>query len=128
MPNFEGAIKVGNLLLYKAKFISSNFTETIGVLLDMGLLLFEESSLKPIILIPILGSIIKKVEKERFGNNNCFEITLPNGTTKVFAVRKTRERESWLLQFSKVKKDFDEKMKKIGLVKKMSTKKVVKFK
>ena len=128
MPNFEGAIKVGNLLLYKAKFISSNFTETIGVLLDMGLLLFEESSLKPIILIPILGSIIKKVEKERFGNNNCFEITLPNGTTKVFAVRKTRERESWLLQFSKVKKDFDEKMKKIGVVKKMSTKKVVKFK
>ena len=128
MPNFEGAIKVGNLLLYKAKFISSNFTETIGVLLEMGLYLFEESTLKPIMLIPILGSKIKKVEKERFGNNNCFEITMPNGTTKVFAVRKTRERESWLLQISKIRKDFDEKMKKIEVVKKANTKKVAKFK
>ena len=129
LPDFDGAAKVGQLLLYKAKFISSNFTETIGVLINIGLLLFEESSLKPIMLIPILGSVVKKVEKERFGNNNCFEIILSSGATKVFAVRKTRDRDSWIAQFTKMKKDFDEKMKKIGVVvKKSSTKKVVKFK
>ena len=129
LPDFDGAVKVGKLLLYKAKFISSNFTETIGVLINIGLLLFEESSLKPIILIPVNGSVIKKVEKERFGNNNCFEIILSSGTTKVFAVRKTRERDSWIAQFTKMKKEYDEKMKKIGVVtKKSSTKKVVKFK
>ena len=129
LPNFDGALKVGQLLLYKAKFITSNFTETIGVLINIGLLLFEESSLKPIMLIPILGSVIKKVEKERFGNNNCFEIILSSGATKVFAVRKTRERESWIAQFTKMKKEYDDKMKKIGVVlKKSSTKKVVKFK
>ena len=93
----------------------------------MGLYLFEESTLKPIMLIPILGSKIKKVEKERFGNNNCFEVILPSGTTKVFAVRKTRERESWIIQIAKVKKEFDERMQKIGAVRKISTKKAVKF-
>jgi hypothetical protein len=117
LPNFDGASKVGYLSLYKGKFISSIFTETIGVLIEVGLLLVEEASLKPIALIPILGSIINKVEKERFGNNNCFEIILPNGTTKVFSARKTRERDSWLVQFSKMKKDFNEKIKKIGITK-----------
>ena len=127
LQNFDGAFKIGYILMYKAKFISSNFTEAIGVLLNIGLLLFEESSLKPIALIPILGSIVKKVEKERFGNNNCFEVILPSGTTKVFAVRKTRERESWIIQIAKVKKEFDERMQKIGAVRKISTKKAVKF-
>ena len=127
LQNFDGAIKVGYLLLYKAKFISSNFTECIGVLLNIGLLVFEEASLKPIALIPILGSIVKKVEKERFGNNNCFEIILPSGTTRVIAVRKSRERESWLIQLAKVKREYDDKMKKIGAVKKVSSKKAVKF-
>ena len=117
LPNFDGASKVGYLSLYKGKFISSIFTETIGVLIEVGLLLVEEASLKPIALIPILGSTINKVEKERFGNNNCFEITLPSGTTKVFSARKTRERDSWLVQFSKMKKDFNEKLKKIGITK-----------
>ena len=117
LPNFDGASKVGYLSLYKGKFISSIFTETIGVLIEVGLLLVEEASLKPIALIPILGSTINKVEKERFGNNNCFEIILPNGTTKVFSARKTRERDSWLVQFSKMKKDFNEKIKKIGITK-----------
>ena len=128
LPNFDGAIKVGYLSLYKAKFISSNFTDTIGVLTNIGLLLLEESSLRPILLIPILGSIIKKVEKERFGNNNCFEIIMASGITKVFSVRKSRERDTWMVQFSKMKKDYDEKMKLIGAIKKISTKKVVKFK
>lgn len=117
LPNFDGASKVGYLSLYKGKFISSIFTETIGILIEIGLLLVEEASLKPIALIPILGSTINKVEKERFGNNNCFEIILPNGTTKVFSARKTRERDSWLVQFSKMKKDFNEKIKKIGITK-----------
>ena len=126
--NFDGALKVGYLYLYKAKFISSNFTETIGILIDVGLLLMEESTLRPIALIPILGSIVKKVEKERFGNNNCFEIILPSGVTRVFSVRKSRERDSWLAQISKMKKDHDEKMKKIGAVKKVSTKKLIKLK
>ena len=123
--NFDGALKVGYLSLYKAKFISSNFTDTIGVLINIGLLLLEESTLRPIILIPIIGSIVKKVEKERFGNNNCFEIILPSGVTKVFSVRKVRDRDSWMVQFSKMKKDFDEKIRKIGAIKKMSTKKLV---
>ena len=127
LQNFDGAIKVGYLLLYKAKFIASNFTECIGVLLNIGLLVFEEASLKPIALIPILGSIVKKVEKERFGNNNCFEIILPSGTTRVIAVRKSRERESWMIQFAKIKREYDDKMKKIGAVKKVSSKKAVKF-
>ena len=126
--NFDGAIKAGYLSLYKAKFISSNFSDTIGILIDIGLLLVEESNLRPIALIPILDSIIKKVEKERFGNNNCFEIILPSGVTKVFSVRKPRERESWLTQFSKMKKEHEEKMKKIGAIKKISTKKVIKLK
>ena len=117
LPNFDGASKVGYLSLYKGKFISSIFTETIGVLIEIGLLLVEEASLKPIVLVPIIGSIINKVEKERFGNNNCFEIILPNGTTKVFSARKTRERDSWIAQFSKMKKDFNEKIKKIGITK-----------
>ena len=127
--NFDGAIKVGYLSLYKAKFISSNFSDVIGVLLNIGLLLVEESNLRPIAIIPILDSIIKKVEKERFGNNNCFEIYLPSGVTKVFSVRKPRERESWLIEFSKMKKDHDDKMKRFGAFqKKMSTKKVLELK
>ena len=126
--NFDGALKVGYLSLYKGKFISSIFTETIGVLINIGLLLVEEATLKPLGLIPILGSVINKVEKERFGNNNCFEIILPSGQTKVFAVRKARERETWIAQFSKMKKEYEEKMKKIGVSKKVSTKLLNKLK
>ena len=70
-------------------------------------------------IIPILGSITTKVEKERFGNNNCFEIILPSGINKVFAVRKVRDRESWLAQFSKLKKEYELKMKRIGVTKKV---------
>jgi len=126
--NFDGAVKVGYLSLYKGKFISSIFTETIGVLINIGLLLVEEATLKPLGLIPILGSVINKVEKERFGNNNCFEIILPSGQTKVFAVRKARERETWIAQFSKMKKEYEEKMKKIGVSKKVNTKLLNKLK
>ena len=116
--NFDGALKVGFLSFYKAKFISSIFTETIGVLIDVGLLLIEEASFKPLALIPIIGSTITKVEKERFGNNHCFEITTANGITRVFDAHKHRERESWIVQFKKMQKDYKEKIKKLGAIEK----------
>ena len=95
----DGAVKVGYLSLYKGTLFSSTFVETVGVLTHIGLIILEEATLRPMEIIPILGSITTKVEKERFGNNNCFEIILPSGISKVFAVRKVRDRESWLAQF-----------------------------
>ena len=126
--NLDGALKVGYLSLYKETFLSSNFIETIGVLTNIGLILLEEATLKPLTIIPILGSISTKVEKERFGNNNCFEIILPSGVTKVLAVRKSRERESWLAQFTKMKKELEEKMRKIGATRRNSFKILKKLK
>ena len=126
--NLDGALKVGYLSLYKESFLSSNFIETIGVLTNIGLILLEEATLKPLTIIPILGSISTKVEKERFGNNNCFEIILPSGVTKVLAVRKSRERESWLAQFTKMKKELEEKMRKIGPTRRNSNKILKKLK
>ena len=107
LPNFDGAIKFGYLSLYKPRLISSNFTETIGVLTNIGLLLLEESSLRPIQLIPILESKIKKV------NNKSLEIILPSGISNLFQFRKPRERDEWMQQFSKMKNDYNEKMKLI---------------
>ena len=126
--NLDGAIKMGYLSLYKESFLSSNFIETIGVLTSIGLILLEEATLKPLMIIPILGSITTKVEKERFGNNNCFEIILPSGVTKVLAVRKSRERESWLAQFTKMKKELEDKMRKIGATRRNSLKILKKLK
>ncbi len=124
----DGAVKVGYLSLYKGTLFSSTFVETVGVLTHIGLIILEESTLRPMEIIPILGSITTKVEKERFGNNNCFEIILPSGINKVFAVRKVRDRESWLAQFSKLKKEYELKMKRIGVTKKAGNKMLQKLK
>ena len=124
IPNMDGALKVGYLFFYKANFISSNFTQVLGALINIGLVIFDEATLKPMLLIPIIGSEIRKVEKERFGNNNCFEIVLPSGETKVFSSKRAKERRSWLIHFSKMQTDYEEKMKKIGAIKKQSKKNI----
>ena len=44
--------------------------------------------------------------------------TLLSGKVKVFATRKKRERDSWLKEFDKINKEFQNKMKQLDTINK----------
>ena len=119
LSNFDGAQKIGFLRKYKGKIITRIFTERLAVLTTIGLILFDDPTSPPEKLYPIVGSTIKKIEGNKYGRENCFEITLLSGAVKVFSAHKKRERDSWLQEFERIQKEFQDKMKKLDTVSKM---------
>ena len=116
--NFDGAQKIGYLFLYKGTYIMPIFKEKLFVLTSIGLIMFDEPSSPPSKLYPIIGSTIAKIEGTRYGRENCFQITCLSGKVKVFATRKKRERDSWLKEFDKINKEFQNKMKQLDTINK----------
>ena len=104
---FEGALKVGYLLEYKGKFIKRVFYERLAVLTPIGLFLLTDPQDKGKNICPIIGSKITVVDKEKYGRNNCFEVTLYNGEVRVFGALKLQERKSWIELFENVQNDYD---------------------
>ena len=119
LSNFDGAQKIGFLRKYKGKIITRIFTERLAVLTSIGLILFDDPTSPPEKLYPIIGSTIKKIEGNKYGRENCFEITLLSGAVKVFSAHKKRECDSWLQEFERIQKEFQDKMKKLDTVSKM---------
>ena len=118
LSNFDGAQKIGYLFLYKGKYIVNIFKEKFFILTSIGLIMFDDPSSPPSKLYPIIGSKYSKFEGTKYGRENCFQITLLSGKVKVFATRKKREMESWLNEFEKINKEFDDKMRQLDTINK----------
>ena len=121
LSNFDGAQKIGYLLKLKfiGKLIFTNiFTEKLFILTSIGLIMFDEPSSPPKKLYPIIGSNIEKIEGNKYGRENCFKITFLSGKSKIFATRKKRERDSWLKEFDRIIKEFQNKMKQLDTINK----------
>ena len=110
---FEGAMKVGYLLEYKGKFIKRIFYERLAVLTPLGLFLLNDPHDNNKNICPIIGSKITVVDKEKYGRNNCFEITLYNGEVKVFGALKFQERKKWVELFELVQNDYEKYLEKL---------------
>ena len=118
LSNFDGAQKIGYLLKYKGKFIGTIFKEKLFILTSIGLIMFDDTSSPPKKLYPIIGSNIDTIEGTKYGRENCFKITFLSGKTKIFATRKRRERDSWLKEFDRIIKEFQNKMKQLDTINK----------
>ena len=118
LSNFDGALKIGYLLKFRGKFIQNIFKEKLFILTSIGLIQFDEPSSPPKKLFPIIGSHIEKIEGNKYGRENCFKITFLSGKTKIFATRKKRERDSWLKEFERIIKEFQDKMKQLDTMNK----------
>ena len=114
--NFDGAIKIGYLL--KLSHFLKIFEQRLVVLTSIGLIIFDEPNKPPERLYPIIGSKVEKVLGNKYKRSNCFEITTLAGEVKVFSAYKERELNSWLEEFAKVQKDFENKMKTLDTIQK----------
>ena len=114
--NFDGAIKIGYLL--KLSHFLKIFEQRLVVLTSIGLIIFDEPNKPPERLYPIIGSKVEKVLGNKYKRSNCFEITTLAGEVKVFSAYKERELTSWLEEFAKVQKDFENKMKTLDTIQK----------
>ena len=118
LSNFDGAQKIGYLFMYIGTYIRVIFKEKLFVLTSIGLIMFDEPNSPPSKLYPIIGSTIQKLEGTKYGRENCFQVTLLSGKVKVFSTRKRREMESWLKEFEKINKEFQNKMKQLDTINK----------
>ena len=114
--NFDGAIKIGYLL--KLSHFLKIFQQRLVALTSIGLIVFDDPNSPPERLYPIIGSKIEKVLGNKYKRSNCFEITTLAGEVKVFSAYKERELKSWLEEFKKIQKDFENKMKKLDTIQK----------
>ena len=118
LSNFDGAQKIGYLFVYVGTVIFPIFKEKLFVLTSIGLIMFDDTSSPPTRLYPIIGSTVVKLEGTKYNRENCFQVTLLSGKVKVFATRKKRERDSWLKEFDKINKEFQNKMKQLDTINK----------
>ena len=118
LSNFDGAQKIGYLFVYYGTYIVPIFKEKFFILTSIGLIMFDEPSSPPSKLYPIIGSSIQKIEGTKYNRENCFQVTLLSDKVKIFATRKKRERDSWLKEFEKINKEFQNKMKQLDTINK----------
>ena len=119
LSNFDGALKIGYLMKLNPFMFTAFFSQRLVVLTSIGLIVFDDPSSPPEKLYPVIGSKIKKIDGDKYGRPNCFELQVLSGDVKVFAAYKSRERDSWLEEFAKLQKEFQNKMKKLDTVNKM---------
>ena len=118
LSNFDGAQKIGYLFVYYGTYIIPIFKEKFFILTSIGLIMFDEPSSAPSKLYPIIGSKIEKLDGTKYNRENCFQVTLLSDKVKIFATRKKRERDSWLKEFEKINKEFQNKMKQLDTINK----------
>ena len=110
--NYENAIKIGYLLLYKEGFFRNSFKEKFIVLTNIGLMFFDKPNDTPFSLIPIIGSEIKTIDYNRF-NLYAFSIKTPKGETYIFASKSESECTSWNEEFKQIRFVYKQKMKNV---------------
>ena len=111
-PNYENAIKIGYLLLYKEGFFRNSFKEKFIVLTNIGLMFFDKPNDTPFSLIPIIGSEIKTIDYNRF-NLYAFSIKTPKGEMYIFATKSESECTSWNEEFKQIRFVYKQKMKNV---------------
>ena len=117
ISNLEGAQKFGYLYKYNDRLIGKNFSERLVVLTNIGLIYFDETRKIPRKLIPVVGSLIRKFEGEKYKRPHCIEIK--NGEdTNIFAASSQEDLDSWYDELMKMQAIYEEKMKTIDTRKK----------
>ena len=111
-PNYDNAIKIGYLQVYIEGFFKKKFKEKFIVLSDIGLMILDTPNTMPQMVVPIIGSEIKKVDFMKY-NVYAFSIKTPNGEICIFGARTEGERQAWCDEFSQIKSIYKEKMKMV---------------
>lgn len=111
-PNYDNAIKIGYLQVYIEGFFKKKFKEKFIVLSDIGLMILDTPNTMPKMVVPIIGSEIKKVDFMKY-NVFAFSIKIPNGEVCIFGARTEGERKGWCDEFLQIKSIYKEKMKMV---------------
>ena len=113
-PNFENAQKLGVLLKYQENFFSAYFDEKFIVLTSIGLIVFEKNYFnKPIIIIPIIGSVIKSITANDKKKLYCFVIKTFTNETFIFGSGKLKEINDWIKELNSYKDLYQSRMNNI---------------
>ena len=113
-PNFENAQKLGVLLKYQENFFSAYFDEKFIVLTSIGLIVFEKNYFnKPLIIIPIIGSVIKSITANDKKKLYCFVIKTFTNETFIFGSGKLKEINDWIKELNSYKDLYQSRMNNI---------------
>ena len=107
--NFQTAIKLGYLTKINEGYIFNQFHEKLVVLTDFGLFYFDNPTVSPKKLIPIIGSEIIPIESKFNEKKYVFEIRTLNKNKIVFGTDDKEEYEDWISMFNEVKAKYEKR-------------------
>ena len=107
--NFQTALKLGYLTKINEGYIFNQFHEKLVVLTDFGLFYFDNPTVSPKKLIPIIGSEIVPIESKFNERKYVFEIRTLNKNKIVFGTDDKQEYEDWINIFNEVKTKYEKK-------------------
>ena len=107
--NYQTAIKLGYLIKINEGYIFNKYHEKLVVLTDFGLFYFDNPTVAPKKLIPIIGSEINDL-KNKFGDKLfCFEIVTMNKYKIIFGSYCKENYEDWIEKLKTTKRKFENK-------------------
>ena len=107
--NFQTAIKFGYLTKINEGYIFNQFHEKLVVLTDFGILYFDNPTVSPKRLIPIIGSDIIPLESKFKERKFAFEIRTLNKNKIVFGTDDKDEYKDWIKVFNDIKSKYENK-------------------
>ena len=111
--NFQTAIKIGYLTKINEGYIFNQYHEKLVVLTDFGLFYFDNPTVSPKRLIPIIGSDITPISSKFNDRQFVFEIRTLNKNKIVFGTNDKEEYEDWMKTFNDVKAKYEKRKNKI---------------
>ena len=107
--NFQTAIKLGYLTKINEGYIFNQYHDKLVVLTDFGLFYFDNPTVSPKKLIPIIGSDIVPLESKFNDILYVFEIKTINKQRIVFGTDDKIEYDEWIKTFNEVKAKYEKK-------------------
>ena len=107
--NFQTAIKLGYLTKINEGYIFNQYHEKLVVLTDFGLFYFDNPTVNPKKLIPIIGSDIVPLKNKFNDRQYAFEIRTINKNKIVFGTEDKEEYEDWIKIFNEVKEKYEKR-------------------
>ena len=107
--NFQTAIKLGYLTKINEGYIFNQYHEKLVVLTDFGLFYFDNPTVNPKKLIPIIGSDIIPLKNKFNDRQYAFEIRTINKNKIIFGTEDKEEYEDWINIFNKVKEKYEKR-------------------
>ena len=111
--NFQTAIKIGYLTKINEGYIFNQFHDKLVALTDFGLFYFDNPTIAPKKLIPIIGSDIIQLNSKFNEKQFVFEIKTLNKNKIVFGTDDKVEYDDWLRVFNEMKQKYEKKEMKI---------------